>query len=505
MPSIITTNEAEKNDANEKHQEVEERGSSIRSVGSLIRKFSSDGILDAKAAEYIGAIRGIVEDPAQQLQVTVKKLRENIFGFSSSKYTILIVIESGSKSFGDIINDDMSEPILVFKESYPTDQELINVVTVDQYSLDRSPQMASYIIRAITAKVDPATNFTINDIRREEQLVIDTDPNTAKRFLDKHSCKAVTAVDFGFVVSLVNKHKFMQKPYLRGDEFFGVGGYVEFTREDTAPGTPIKFLPIIHITEITSVIPIPNIMALAIPIAAEVFIGAGLWKQPFMNISKKGINIGNLIEEKNGKPWAAKNEVELSEFFMQYIGQPILCLDIVSGHARLPGIGKFASDVHHNDIIDSFAKFLDIPKQSLGSPARVIFREIVGVAEVSADISPNGLLDTRDITYLFAINKLGNTPGVSTLKHRYPKAESRIECIREELSISATPLAMNFCTMLNGQFVQACSAAVKSLGMNTPNIGNNQMIQLNGLNQQYTTGNLFAASPVRGGGRGFAF
>jgi hypothetical protein len=241
---------------------------------------------------------------------------------------------------------------------------------------------------------------------------------------------------------------------------------------------------------------------MAIPIAAEVFIGAGLWKQPFVNLTKKGENIGNLITDDKGKPWVAKTEKDIADFFAMYIANPVLVLDIVTGHARLPGIGKFASEKYHPDIVKSFARFLDVPEQSLINPARTIFREIVGVAEVSSDIDPTGVIDTRKLTYLFATNKIGNTPGVDKLILRYPAAESRIELLQEELNLSCVPTSMNFCTMLNGGFVQACSAAIQGLGISMPNIGNVQTIPIQGLGvQTYATGNMFAASPVIGGYR----
>ena len=477
-------------------------------IASMVRRYSNEGILDAAASDYLQNVRKVLEDPAHTLQIKTTKLSDNTFAFSSGKYSVVMMIDTAlSAQYGELIREvSLNEASRAFRESFGKEQHLINIICINKFSYNKYPQAAAYITRTLSAKVDKGVaNFTVSDFTSQFVLNIDTDTVTVRNFMEQHSPNAVSCNSFGFVANLGQQSQARPGQTQNLDNvqpFFGVTSYVEFIREPAMPGTPVKFTPVIHITEIVSVIPTAEILSMAIPIAAEVFITNGLWKQPFINLNdKNGINIGNLIMDANKKPWRATSELELVEFFQKHIGAPLLCLDIIGGTASIPGIQKFAKDQFHASLVSDLSRFLETDPHQFQMPiAKTIFSEVTGIAEVSRDLSPTGLIDSRELNYLFAVAKIGHNQSVEKLKYRFPDPGSRMENIRESMGIPVTPLGYGLSCMLTGRFVQTCSAAIASkMNIVMPTSSLIPSISLTGMsNQNYSNGSMF--SPVAGVG-----
>lgn len=465
-------------------------------IATLLEQFSSEGVLDANAAEYVGFIRKTLEDKAHPIPITTRKLRDNVLAFVSGEHAIILVIDNNSGTLYDITNGTaISDANNVFKMECP-ELNLVNIVSVGVESFAKYPQMAAYITRTLMAQVK-GIELNKEQIAKNHKLVIDTDLVNVKRFVEQNSPHGVNCVEFGFIAKIVaaNETNFSSANSANGKDFFAVAGYVEFIKSNDIPGSQMRFTPLVHISEIISAIPVKDILPLAISTAAEVFIGADSWKQAVMKFDKKGPNIGNLITVDN-KPWRVNNAMELSEFFQKYVDPPRLCIDYVMGKANIPGLGRFTSNAQFGAIKADFGKFLGIDPNSLSEPSTYLFSEIVGIADSIDSTLSNTSMDSRLISYMKIINKVGSNASVNKLLFRSTDTLSRFNLHKDELGINVIPTNVSYVACLQGDFVRGCSAALSGIRPIIPNYINSQSVSLGNI-QNYSTAGAFTISNVQ--------
>ena len=460
----------------------------------MFAKLSSHGGWSGEAADYLQEIRKIIEDPGMTIKAKMTYLSDDSVAFSvpASKICVVLVRES-----------DIANPLALVADAkfftardachavFGIDFKVLNIVSCNRFMFNRPNQMAAYITQVLTAQTDDQiTNFNISNFGSQYQINVDTDMSNVRQFFDAHSTTNVVSGDFGFITSLVDKSDNANRlnNYNPGTPMFGVTGYVEFIRHE-ATGV---LTPMVHVTDILSVLASPKIMAIALPLIGEVLIGNNLWRQPYTSIGKSDINIGNLIvDQASQKPLEVKNDADFRKLFHDWIGAPILCIDIKCGAASIPGINKITRSADHDLFAREIYDFLNIsPAISDGGLGQNIFKEIIGVVETSKSSKFTNLMDTRDVTYLFAVSKLKWSPKLDVLLRRSDNDPvRRFEMIRDIIG-EVTPTHSSITTMLSGPFIRRIAETLASkVTVNMPTSSDLPSIDLtNFANKAYQPG-----------------
>lgn len=447
---------------------IETKSEGLFDFSTILNTYGSNLTLDSNSDEYLAKLRKILEDPAYA-RISCKRLDEpGAFAFTTNEKNsknagiILIFMSAVTLNYNDIINrTKFIAAARDFKNKFP-DYQLLHIMTVTENDYDKCMQMAAYISNTLQMKSGDSEiekNLTISQLKKY-RIVIDSDINNVKNFFKKHyPHKAIPRCDIGFIASIGNIKKNYNQFMGGMDSFdnltplFAVSGYTEFIEESIAPGTPIKFTPIIHVTGILSIIPSSKILSMAIPVAVELFISGGMWKAQYLNPVKGSINIGNLINDpKTNKPWVAKTQNEITGFFNTYMNPPFFAIDIAEGKARIPNIEKLMSD---NIILDEMASFLEIDRSNFQNMnvGKIGFNEIIG--EIEAD---DNIIDSREIDYLFLMSKVGYRDKFEAFKYRLVDPTKRAELISEIANFTKT--GINYVFLIDSNIVRISATVI---------------------------------------------
>jgi hypothetical protein len=409
---------------------------------------------------YLQAIRERIEDPSMPVKAKMHHIADDSVAFISDGNAVILVKDP------DIVDiKALSGDIKFFKAKeaflgmFPN-VKIANIVSVNRFMYDRANQMTAYISQVLMSFTDEAINsFTVDSFTNQYQIHIDTDMSNVRQFFDANSTNPVICGDFGFIAQISNTQDRNQL-YQARTPMFGVTGYVEFIRNEMQG----VYTPLVHVTDILSVVPNPKILALALPLIAEVFIGRGLWRQPFTATGKTNINIGNLVlDPTTGAPAEVKNDMDFRKMFREFIQQPILCVDTRLGATSVLGQTKLTLQSDHSLLINDFAKFINKPISIDGSGeilGKNMFREIVGVIESTKSGKFNNLMDTRDLTYLSAVATLKWSQRLDVLLTRSDiEPIRRFDAIRE-IAGEITPTYTSITTTLLGDFLMKIAKEV---------------------------------------------
>jgi len=436
----------------------------VLKLTEMFAKCSSQGGWSGDAAVYLQAIRDKLEDPGMTVKAKMTYLNEESVAFSTDdKNSIVLVRENDIVDIQALVADaKFFSARDAFFTTFPNNK-LVNIISCNRFMFNRPNQMASCITQSLIALKDEQIGaFNVNSFGDKYHINIDTDFSNVKQFFDTHSPSPVVSGDFGFIAQIVDKSDQRYGQYQTKTPMFGVTGYVEFIRHENSG----IFTPMVHVTDILSVMASPKILALALPLIGSVFIDRNLWRQPFSSIGEKaGINIGNLIiDATHQQPYAVKTEADFRKMFREYIGPPILCMDIRTGAPSIPGLNKITRPSDHDLLIADIYTFLNMNPVASESIGQNIFKEIVGVYETSKSTKFSNLTDTRDITYLYAVAKAKWSP---KLDHLLARTDAdpvrRFEMIKDILGGGdITPIYSSITTMLHGQFMRNIAVAVAS-------------------------------------------
>jgi len=483
------------------------------SIGAIMNAHGIHGGQSAEAADYINRIRASVEASTNNFKIEAKRLGndENVTVFSSKEYSVILQTDAEKVNNLNelLVESDLRKIYADYQKAYPK-HRLLNTVACNKFMYGKHSQMAMYIKEMLsTTESDFIKGFSVDSFSSRYRLEVDTDLTSVKQFFETNSPNATRCVDFGFTANIVDNDQpnNMGARYDKRDPMFAVGGYVDFIEipQNTNPYVQInqavsqsKYQPIIHITEICSAITSAKILALAIPLAGEIFVSRGLWKSPFMTLGRTDVNIGNLlIDYEKKKPYEADSATDVARVFTN-IEPPIFCIDIMSGHATIPGISRFANPSQHGALKEDLASFLQIrPGDFPQSIAYNVDRDIVGVMESSKTIKGSGIMDTRDISYLWAVQKLGFSDKVRSLMRGPDDPVGRFELVRSLINGEVYPAGLNMVTMLDGKFVSQIAMIIASrIKIDLPSTSEVPQINIaNFVDQAYKgTNNVFTPS-----------
>lgn len=240
------------------------------------------------------------------------------------------------------------------------DTKLLESIVIPKEDYVKADNMSAFLMNTITSSVKSA-ELTIDSLRNERFSII-TRKDAVDDWIAKNSPHAIPARnDIGFLlcidvpnggVNRFNQPEYDQQP------FMGVVGYTRIlSPEDTGAG---KFIPVATITDIVCKIPNQNILALALSIAADVFIVQSLWSRPYASFAQKGQpNLGNLYTDtKTQIPYAIGSMDEFHRFVNESLMRPFLAIDITEGRARPAGIDSLIYEDRRGAFVNSLSNFL---------------------------------------------------------------------------------------------------------------------------------------------------
>ena len=475
----------------------------VPQISEMLQKYSVQGGWSGEASKYLEDIRSYLEDPSFKVEAKMGYLSDGSVAFVTAKHGVVIVGEDGPTNLSSLVNDGK---FFTASRAFHTEYlniELVNIVTINRFMYNRASQMAGYIKQCLVSQRDEdISQFNVENFSSQQMIQIDSDLANVKHLFEQLSTNAVFSGDFGFIANLVDKSPNRNAPPVDPKPIFAVSGYVEFVNNDHCqiPAAPGTFTPLVHITDIVSVLTTPRLLGLVLPVAGHILIDKGLWKHPFSVFgSKTDINIGNLITDKTtGVPMDVKDETGFRQMFHEkegYITKPILYIDVRSGAAGIPYINRMSTAADQNYLIKMICGFLNIapPLATLGMN---FVKEIVGVIETSKSGRFSNLQDTRDFTYLYAMARLKkwNEKLEGLLIRADNDPAVRFNLIREINGGEITPTYCSNTVILDGQFMAHIAQALSQ----KINIEDNLATNISGINlsqlaaNAYASGNFFA-------------
>jgi len=393
-------------------------------------------------APNIAALAGkfaVTQDNASAAQQYIDQLRQLFTINDSKKYEIVrlnpamlsfcIAVVRGTNAVilafedGVIGTDDM--PVSRFDGSaydelrrIRPDVALLKFIVVTKEDYEKYQQMYRYICNLfdVASNTDTSNQIT-SEYFKNMKITYQFDAETYKRMIDRYNPHAVPLRhDLMLVMSVGedndNKNFIDDEGYYSGirqinTPLVAIGGYVDFVLIDR---NKMQFLPLVHISEITSVIPSSSLMPMILALAAKKFVDEGTWWFQYSRFDNK-MNVGNLIPDptgNSGRPgnrWACQNQTDFDRFGHDCMNKPLLVLDVTQGRASLAGLEMYAVDAKNGRmsvIYDAFSKFanVDFSSQETGdqlSLAVPFFRGIFNFKD--------GMYDTAHIDYLMEYAK----------------------------------------------------------------------------------------------------
>jgi len=448
----------------------------------LFGRCSSQGSWSGPALEYLNEIRKLLEDPSRPNKADMKYLSDEAVVFSIDNNSVVLVRDTDFSNLQALVTDVRLYSAREQFNQLMRGQSLLNIVTVNRYMYDRAPQMAAYLTQTLTAVNDNMiSDLSLSDFDNY-QVNIDTEMSNVRGFFSEHSPSPVVAGDFGFIAGVSDKVARGSYSAPVSKAMFAVTGYVEFIQNESNN----TFTPIVHVTDILSVMSSAKILALAMPLIAEIFITRGLWRYPFSSFGKTEINIGNLlVDHKTQQLYSVTNDFDMKKMISEYINMPILTIDVKSGAPTIPGLTMLTRIGDHTSLANQIFQFVGAPNPAPGvAIGENIFREIVGVFETGKNRIGSNLTDTRDLNYLNLVAKLKWSPKIEALKSRFEADPTKRWAYLIELVGDAgmVPTHHIICTYLYREFVQNLSSMVASrLTVSIPSLNTTPSIDFSGL------------------------
>ena len=173
----------------------------------------------------------------------------------------------------------------------------------------------------------------------------------------------------------------------------------------------------------------------------------------------------SLLDPEKNTPYKAKTATDIARTFTN-IEPPLFTVDVISGAAGLPGLNRFTNPDRHHLISQDIADFLDTDERGiLPSDGKAVSynvdREIVGIVESAKGLKGASLLDTRDISYLFATSLLGYSDKIRHLMRGSSDPIAKYELIKEIIG-EVIPTGLNTIALINGDFITKIAVIISS-------------------------------------------
>ena len=371
--------------------------------------------------KYIEQIRAHFpkEEPGRNA-VIVRRLSEpnGAHVFSLQNSCIVLLFDSlltrdvqnflPSSDYGVMLNK-------AFRREIP-DGELLNFIVVMPEDYTRFTQMARYILVSLAVATSQKVRDNTVKIMQGNEFVIDNDVQAARNYIEQHNPHSVQPrIDIGFVIYA--KARRQSSPLAIGGmeesrPIAAVGAYTEVWQRPKDYNIrygeqPKNFGSVIHITNITSDMPLPGILPMCLAVAADQFIDQRSWIAPYASFQKGKPNLGNLSPDPNdpNKMWFANTLDELRVWIAtNMLPRPFLAVDVSEGMARIPALAVYGATEYQQNIITQVTSFFgNLPLNPQLVPCKIWSTNFTGVY---GDVRSR-LMDSRELDYLNLVATTG--------------------------------------------------------------------------------------------------
>lgn len=348
-----------------------------------------------------------------------------------------------------------------------------NAIVITPEDYHKAPTMGSCLVNSFMSFTDQFVRTLTIDSLAANLIDISTNPDVFNRFNAKHCPHGVEPrSDLKITVSLnVPKHNFHNSNQTLFDladtdkvEIGTIGAYVIFNQHNTniygqvtpvvvaddtnfsIPGQQPIFIPEVHISSITTILPIPELIPLMLSIAASVLLGNQYWKTQFSAVGnvEGAPNIGNLvINSQTGQPMDIMNLATRDKFINEMCTPPYLVLDIMEGRYRTPGLELYSLPEASawQKIIDDLNRFFTTRRTQNGQamvaapfvnnnampPTQLLYNNYAGYVKALG----SNYIDSRWCSFL---NIVATFPQMDALARNllvhYGREEERVKLLR---------------------------------------------------------------------------
>ena len=282
-----------------------------------------------------------------------------------------------------------------FKElgSQNSNCKLISTIVITPEDYTNANKFANYIRNMFTIALanDAGQYLTMDSICKDSSFTYRYDIDAYEEAYRKINPHAVP-LRHDLCLTIYAKPREWDNGFDRGQVFAAIGGYVEFLRVSEYEH---KYLPIVHISEISAAYPDCSIVPLLLSIATREFIFHNGWQVPYRRLQTDAH--GNVMYLGALFPSAPNisKAVEHPEIFESILATGIcpaqLVLDVTEGRATLPGLIKYGFSPKESTeyILQSYANFFGCnsirPNEPITYPERPFFRGYYSYGEKKLD------------------------------------------------------------------------------------------------------------------------
>lgn len=356
------------------------------------------------------------------------------------------------------------------KKQLGSDMVLNNTIVVTPDDYEKVTVMANHVINTLRCITSPEINsLTIGDMNNCS-LEVSTSKAVYEDFIRRNNPHGVPArADVSLVITLddhTDQNRRADNILRQADsssrtEIAAIGLYTTFVYV-TVNGA-LKFLPEVHISEITTPMGMEGMIPLCLSLAAEFVLQNRLWLAQFSDNSGPNIpNIGNLVQDPaTGEPFRVDTLASRDSFVAVNCVQPVLMLDVVEGRARIPGLERYSIPEWYPHIIDSYNRFLRagggglIPIDRNLAPATISYRTYTGTAKSGIQT-----LDSRWVDFLSVmVHRSSERTELERLLRHYDDERQQVAALRQ-YAVDLQLLYVNHTVTVLPNVLNAVRAAV---------------------------------------------
>ena len=278
-------------------------------------------------------------------------------------------------------------------DSQNSNCKLISTIVITPEDYANANKFANYIRNMFTIALanDAGQYLTMDSICKDSRFTYRYDIDAYEEAYRKINPHAVP-LRHDLCLTIYAQPREWDNGFYRGQAFAAIGGYVEFLRVSEYEH---KYLPIVHISEISAAYPDCSIVPLLLSIATREFIFHNGWQVPYRRLQTDAH--GNVMYLGALFPSAPNisKAVEHPEIFESILATGIcpaqLVLDVTEGRATLPGLIKYGFSPKESTeyILQSYANFFGCnsirPNESITYPERPFFRGYYSYGEKKLD------------------------------------------------------------------------------------------------------------------------
>lgn len=298
------------------------------------------------------------------------------------------------------------------------------VVTPDDYR--KATVMADWIsnVFRFMREIGPSTD--LNVAMASGRLEITHDRNAYRNFVESVNPHGVDArCDIPMTVYIVtnDNNDFRYDDFGRRIEIpnrrpiAAIGAYVDFSRSLSLN----RYIPEVHISEITTTIPSENFIPLYLGLAVYHLIGQSAWRTQFTaTMGSKGLpDVCNLVDDPSRPdehiPMSAIDPSQIDQVLATVCDSPRVLVDVVDGRAMIPGFEVYAPECDDRgvpkyeaaqDLLTVVSGFLDLRDDQIAVLATKGIVQQAFSAYVGTYAGPAGMggsLDSRYMDYLMCL------------------------------------------------------------------------------------------------------